>query len=345
MELLRAALVEDGWQTSEPDNWRDSGWAITAQLRSATVTLVISAYGENAWILLVAPAEQRTPGILGLFKRKLEQATSAEVLRAARVVHRAFEGSAWCTEQRWALDGPPDQEPTTPGPEDPREAKLPQEGGVMTNRVECTECGAKILQTTFDRHGGLCAQCARISPEERARTRAFRQSVETGEYFRPTADELASARAASEIPTPPSAWALEPDFHIKDKGSSIQAVLADAAQLEQGDVFLLASDGARLSLSFGPRFGVVEYQNAADELYLYAYSPENVSEQVPAGEHVDQACPCCGVGMLWYPSRFHMPRRLAFEALDRLVAGAELPADCRWLAYDDDISHVSEGCG
>lgn len=49
------------------------------------------------------------------------------------------------------------------------------------------------------------------------------------------------------------------------------------------------------------RLGVCEYQNEKSGDYLYAYTPENLRCQAMHEEHIVQVCPCCGVGLLWYP--------------------------------------------
>lgn len=86
-----------------------------------------------------------------------------------------------------------------------------------------------------------------------------------------------------------------------------------------------------------------EYQNEGAGDYLYAYTQDNLRGQVLADQHVVQACPCCGEGMLWFPSRFHMPRKAAFDILSSIVSG-KVPANVAWLEMGD-ISSTSCGRG
>jgi hypothetical protein len=104
--------------------------------------------------------------------------------------------------------------------------------------------------------------------------------------------------------------------------------------------------GGRLSLAFNDTFGVCEYQNEETGDDLYAYTPENLAEQVSADRHLVQACSCCGVGLLWYPSQFHVPRRSAFAVFSSLVLGGAgtATAPVEWLDCGD-ISYTVRGRG
>ncbi len=103
------------------------------------------------------------------------------------------------------------------------------------------------------------------------------------------------------------------------------------------------TEGGQLNHGFTDRFGVCEYQNQDTGDFRYAYAEWNLREQVPEDLHVVQACPCCGVGMLWYPSRYHMPRDHAFSLLENALPGFESP-DVEWLETDD-FSSTEHGRG
>jgi hypothetical protein len=121
------------------------------------------------------------------------------------------------------------------------------------------------------------------------------------------------------------------------------AAIAAASSAAEGNVFLVSAHGGQLNLGFTRRYGVCEYQNHESEEFRYAYSDANLREQVPEELHVVQACPCCGVGMLWYPSRYHMPREQAFSILEDAVAHHDT-LGVRWLETDD-FSRTQRGRG
>ena len=208
-------------------------------------------------------------------------------------------------------------------------------------RVKCTECDALILLTTAEKNHGLCAQCVKISPDEKARRKAFKQKLNSGELWIPTEEELASAR--NSLKTKIIEWNIEPDFYEDSPEKSIKQIINEAKQMQSGNVFLVADGSCRVNLSFNEKLGVVEYQDEKEDDYLYAYTPQNLQEQVEEAFHIYQACPCCGVGMLCYPSRTHMPRELAFSIFEKVLMNSQ-HRDVEWLALGD-ISYVSIGRG
>jgi hypothetical protein len=121
------------------------------------------------------------------------------------------------------------------------------------------------------------------------------------------------------------------------------AAIAAAQSESEGNVFLVTENGGQLNLGFTEAYGVCEYQNEESGEYRYAYSESNLREQVPEDLHVVQACPCCGVGMLWYPSRYHMHRDKAFSILENAVANRDTPG-VEWLETDD-FSYTERGRG
>ena len=140
---------------------------------------------------------------------------------------------------------------------------------------------------------------------------------------------------------------IEAVIFDKDSGArSAWEVIDLAASQEEGHVFLVSNRAGRVSLAFNETFGVCEYQNEETGDNLYAYTPENLAEQVSADRHLVQACSCCGVGLLWYPSRFHMPRRNAFAVFSALALGGAsadaIPVE--WLDCGD-ISYTARGSG
>jgi hypothetical protein len=158
--------------------------------------------------------------------------------------------------------------------------------------------------------------------------------------FVPSSTELESAKLPDDLS---GAWQLEPDFYSKRDTDSIPEIIARAAQQSRGDVFLVSDAGGRVNLSFTQKYGVCEYQNQDSGDFLYAFTQANLREQVPKELHVEQACPCCGVGLFWFPSRFHMPREIAFDIISA-IANQTIPDGVRWLD-SGDFSYTSLGHG
>lgn len=212
----------------------------------------------------------------------------------------------------------------------------------MTERVKCIECENMILPQTAATNGGLCGQCVKISPKLRAEKRECDRRLASGLVFTPSDEELASSSIPSELLT--ARWQHQPEYYAAKHIDSALAAIAEARPKSNGNVFLVTENGGQLNLGFTECFGVCEFQNQESGEFRYAYSDANLRAQVPKDLHVVQACPCCGVGMLWYPSRYHMPREKAFSILENAVANRAMP-DVRWLASIDDISYTQPGRG
>jgi len=212
----------------------------------------------------------------------------------------------------------------------------------MIDRVKCIQCDNMILPQTAAKKNGLCAPCAGISPELRAAKREYARSLSDGSVFRPSDEELASSSVPEEILN--SVWNVQPEYYAEMNMASASAAIIAAMPEPQGNVVLVNENGGQLNLGFTNRYGVVEFQNPESGEFRYAYSDANVRDQVPKELHVVQACPCCGVGMLWYPSRYHMPREKAFSILESVVANRDSQG-VRWLAVIDDISYTRPGVG
>jgi hypothetical protein len=199
-----------------------------------------------------------------------------------------------------------------------------------------------ILPETVARNEGLCGQCVKISPELRTQNREYDRRLANGLVFRPSDEELASTSIPSELLT--ARWQLQPEYYAGKNTESAMAAIAAAISESAGNVFLVTENGGELNVGFTSRHGVCEFQNQESGEFGYAYSDANLRDQVPKELHVVQACPCCGVGMLWYPSRYHMPREKAFSLLENAVANRATPS-VQWLASIDDISYTQPGRG
>lgn len=210
-------------------------------------------------------------------------------------------------------------------------------------RVKCSECDAMMLPQTAAKYGGMCAHCGDMPEWLREERRQYEKALAAGTVFSPSTEEMSSAKVPSEFATGDTIWNLEPEYYDENDGPTVAAVISRAEDETHGNVFLLSTVGSRLNLSFTERFAVCEYQNEEANDWLYAFTDKNLRHQVPEDQHVVQACSCCGVGMLWFPSRFHMPRALGFAIVKDVMSG-RVPSAARWL-NSGDFSRTSKGRG
>lgn len=214
---------------------------------------------------------------------------------------------------------------------------------MTATRIECVECSNLILPEAAAANAGLCGPCATTPEPLRRATREFQHQLASGAWFTPNPAERASATRPAEFGHAGTTWAPEHEFYKGRDALTVGDLLMEAAAQTAGDVFLVSHRGSRLNLSFNEAYGVCDYQSATSGDSRYAYTAENRREHVAERLHLVQACPCCGVGMLWYPSRFHMPRRVAVEVVSGVVFN-QAPGNVEWLAYGD-ISYTSRGRG
>jgi hypothetical protein len=202
---------------------------------------------------------------------------------------------------------------------------------MSTERIKCIECDAMILRSTAEKNGGMCAQCVKMSEEFRIDLREHRRQLATGEIYTPNKGELASSKLTHELIPANADWKLEPDYYSDSKIGSVNEAVQLARVEEGGHVFLVSDGGFRLNLSFSREYGVCTF--LVREKEYYARGADNLSAQVPEHLHVCSACPCCGVGSGWCPSRFHMQRNTAFSLFSS-VAMNQLPA-ANWCDTGD----------
>ncbi len=201
-----------------------------------------------------------------------------------------------------------------------------------------------ILPATAAANGGLCAQCVRISPEQREEGRAFELALARGDLWRPSEIELASARTPASLVH--GTWNLEADYYKDEPNLGVLDAVERAASGQANEVFLVSDSGSRLLVSLNSNYGVCEFQHEQEGDWRYAYSEENLRSQVPESLHLSQPCPCCGVATGWYPSRTHMPRATAIGVLSQVLArsSAEPLPRIQWLELGD-ISRYFKGRG
>lgn len=211
----------------------------------------------------------------------------------------------------------------------------------MVERVPCRFCGAMILPATFAENDGLCATCVRIPEEFRNAQQDYDRRLDSGEVFTPTAVESEAAHGSESLGLRLITWLLEPNYYADRPSESPQMVFASLGELTAGEMYLVDGSQKRLSFTFNGVYAVCEYSDQRG--MYYAYAPENLRQQVDHRHHLAQGCPCCGVGLGWYPSRCHMPKKLGFQLVNTMLAGDDLPP-VQWVE-SDDFSYVSQGKG
>ena len=221
---------------------------------------------------------------------------------------------------------------------------------MTVERVKCSECDAMILPRTAAKFDGKCAGCGSIPEYLLQERRQYRAALDDGSVFLPSAADLESSQSPSDLESDETVWGLEPEYYAESNIETVDAAVIEAQQENEGYVFLLSSTGSRLNFAFGEQYAVCEYVSQEGPM-LYAHTEQNLNEQVPEAQHVEQACSCCGVGMHWYPSRFHMAREPAFALLRAWIRMDEGSVDedpsvsgVQWLDMGD-ITYTMQGRG
>jgi hypothetical protein len=111
--LLRDAVAKRGWEVSEFDNWRDSGWSITCCRPASKLELVIAKMGEE-WFLQIAPSY--VPGLLGWLFSKPASAPPDAIQALAVDAFAVLSETGRFGKFTWCWDGPPDEANSTPEP-------------------------------------------------------------------------------------------------------------------------------------------------------------------------------------------------------------------------------------
>lgn len=113
---LAVALRAEGWNTSAPDDWRDSGWFIACRRDDATLEIALAGLASNQWMLQIAPL--KAPGVITRLFGAKPSATANDIFALAQQVHTSLASQQPVTRFRWHWDGPPtetsDAEPSAP---------------------------------------------------------------------------------------------------------------------------------------------------------------------------------------------------------------------------------------
>jgi hypothetical protein len=211
-------------------------------------------------------------------------------------------------------------------------AALPPDRPVV--KQPCQECGVLVLPQTALANDGMCINCGGRTPEQRAFIRERKRRVASGEAFVPTPEEVASATDVHAMLAGQS-WQLQKEFYANKGVPGIEAAVNEVIRSPNGgSVYLTNEREDQFDFSLNEKFGVLTFIGGEEGGFWYACTAENVRVQVPEASQVVRGCPCCGVGLYHFASRFHMPRTRAIEEVALFMGGASA-SDTKWLRIPD----------
>lgn len=209
-------------------------------------------------------------------------------------------------------------------------------------KIPCADCGAMILRRTAKENGGLCAPCARMTPERRAARRTFDAALADGSQFRLTTAEKTSARPLTAAVPPPETWIAHPEDMPHGAGKTVASVVA-LARAGAPSIHLRSADNRYLSLEQEGAWAILTTADPNTPEIHFVHGPAVSSGQIPADAQLWLACPCPGQGSVTAPSKFHLPRAAALAALDHILNGTA-PAHLQWVTADP-FDFVTPGRG
>lgn len=214
---------------------------------------------------------------------------------------------------------------------------------VAVERVKCTECENMILPNTAVANGGLCAPCAKTPEWLRRERRDYEGKPSSGAWFTPSPEERGAAKQPIELGDSTAVWSLEPEYYKDSEARSVQQVIDLAACQPEGHVFLASNRGGpRVQRDVGG-VRVPEPGCRRQPVRQHARESDGAGQRGPASR---PGVFVLRVGLLRYPSRFHMPRRSAFAVLSALALGGASASAIlvEWLDCGD-ISYTARGRG
>lgn len=110
---FRDSLPSRGWDVSDVECWRDSGWSVTCQRPNSKLAIVIAKVGEE-WFLQIAPSY--VPGFVGWLLRKRSSASAEGIQALALDVFSLLSESGRFQDFMWRWDGFPEPDSSTPCP-------------------------------------------------------------------------------------------------------------------------------------------------------------------------------------------------------------------------------------
>jgi hypothetical protein len=119
--LLKIGLAGRGWDSSEIENWRDSGWSISCKRDASMLEVSLAQLTDNRhWMLQIAPAA--VPGVIGRLFGRSPSAQPTAVLDLALQVHAVLTELGQFCGFNWCWDDYPDEHNSTSEPSQPPEA-------------------------------------------------------------------------------------------------------------------------------------------------------------------------------------------------------------------------------
>jgi len=116
--LLKNGLSPRGWQTSEIENWRDSGWSLSFDGHRGNMELVVAQLTvKSEWLVQIAPTY--VPGLLGRLLGRVPSATAADVLALAKGVYEILSANEGFGSFKWYWDGYPEEGDAKAAPTEP----------------------------------------------------------------------------------------------------------------------------------------------------------------------------------------------------------------------------------
>ena len=110
---LNTLLMEEGWELTPCDNWRDCGWVFFAALNRANIQIVVSMIETNTWMLQIANTND--PGWFARLFGSTAIDHSDTIFRIANSIHEILVEYNF-TNFRWCHDGYPDDTNSEPTP-------------------------------------------------------------------------------------------------------------------------------------------------------------------------------------------------------------------------------------
>ncbi|MGB1311793.1 MAG: hypothetical protein ACPG47_11300, partial [Leucothrix sp.] len=188
---------------------------------------------------------------------------------------------------------------------------------------------------------GLCAHCTKTPAWLREESRAFKVWVAAGDLS-PSGQQLLESKSYLELKLNTEKWELDKEFY-EDRGvSKTQSELDVLRGKQTGSLHLFSNKESRLNFSFNKFYAVCEYHDTDMQNHVFSYNQKNLKIQVIKELHIEQSCPCCGVGLFMYSSHCHMLREDGFEIIQSLLNETE--NNSNWIPFEDQ-SYNSAGFG
>jgi hypothetical protein len=214
--------------------------------------------------------------------------------------------------------------------------------GSMIERIPCKICNREIVKFRDEAHDGICRICRPLRNADRLSKSKFMKSLNSGKIFVLSDVELEQSRKPTEWQDP-QAWSIENSSFSK-RYRSISRLLDLGENQSNGYVLCKSNREASFRIAFEAELAVCLFRNQPTSDF-YAYTNSNRTTQVPRENHLCETCPCCGIVQgVYFASRFHMDRSLAFMIARSMLLGNECTVEVKWIP-GDDCRWVEPGLG